>query len=223
MRDNGIFITLEGIDGSGKTTHIQYIKELFEQESFTVVTTREPGGTPMAEKIRSVLLEGWGDEDVDPLTEAMLFSSSRKQHLENFIKPHLAQGHVVISDRYVDSMLAYQHAARGCEREKLMNLCSMVCGDNGWPDYTFYFATSVETAMKRTANRIGEDRFDKEAMSFKEGVVKGYEQLMKENKGRYIRVNANDSIDGVRRQLAMYVNNIVKMELSWMNHLAKPR
>lgn len=219
MREKGIFITLEGIDGSGKTTHIGFIKELFEAEGYTVVTTREPGGTPMAEKIRSVLLGEWGDEDVDPLTEVLLFSASRKQHLENFIKPHLEQGHVVISDRYVDSMIAYQGAGRGRNKEADA-ISEMVCGPTGRPDFVFYFEVSAEVAAKRAAARGEENRLDREALDFKQRALNCYAELRSQQRNRYITINANGSIESVEKELLRHTNNIVKLDLSWKNQAA---
>ena len=213
MHRKGIFISLEGIDGAGKSTFVPHIEKLFRSHGYTVVTTREPGGTPMAEKIRSVMFDTrYGEEDIEPLTEVLLFSAARKQHLENFIKPHLEAGHVVICDRYVDSMIAYQGAGRG-KIDEVECICDMVCGVDGYPDYTFYFKIPVDTANRRMNDRVEEDYLDKEVDEYKQRVLAGYERLMAKNRKRFLVVDADATMAMVSNQLSLLVSRITRNQL----------
>lgn len=170
--DKGIFIAVEGLDGCGKTTMTKVLKSRLAHHGYFSHLTREPGGSPLSEKIRELIL----GEKMHPLTELLLFNASRKEHIEATILPHLAQGHVVISDRFSGSSHAYQGSGRGLA-DQAETLEDMVVGLD-WPTYTLYFRISIEESEKRIAGRRRQvmDRFDKEAREYKERVLEGFEQ-----------------------------------------------
>lgn len=168
-----MFITLEGIDGSGKTTQGKLLKEKLETLGFKVLLTREPGGTKVAESIRNLLLHL--DEKIEPMTEVFLYCAARNEHLEKIIKPALKDGYIVISDRYYDSTLAYQGFGRGLGIEEMKNI-NWYFINTCPPDITFFIDIDMETFEKRLD---GEelDRIEKEGISFMEKVREGYYKL----------------------------------------------
>lgn len=168
----GVFIAVEGLDGSGKTTMAKVLKSRLAHHGYFAHLTREPGGSPLSEKIRELIL----NEKMNPLTELLLFNAARKEHIEATIKPHLAQGHVVISDRFSGSSHAYQGHGRGLYRVA-EDLEDSVVGDEH-PEHTLYFRITIEESLKRLANRRGQtlDRLDAETKEFKERVLAGFEE-----------------------------------------------
>ena len=147
----GQFITFEGIDGSGKSTQIRMLAGELRQRGVDVLTTQEPGGTPLGRRLREAFLET--EEVVEPIAELLLFTADRAQHVEHMIRPALRDGRVVISDRYADATYAYQGAGRGFPRGTVLEIIKLATGGLK-PDLTVFFDISVENAIRRMASRI---------------------------------------------------------------------
>ena len=159
----GRFITLEGGEGVGKTTNLALIRDLLERHGHDVLVTREPGGTPLAEEIRALLLRS-RDEAMVPLTEALLMFAARAQHVETVIEPAIAAGRWVLCDRFTDSTFAYQAGGRGLAMAVIERLAELV-HDTRWPDLTLYLDAPVGTALGRIADR-DKDRIEGENVAF---------------------------------------------------------
>jgi dTMP kinase len=196
----GRFLTIEGGDGAGKSSHIAPMAEHLRSYGYTVVVSREPGGTPIGEEIRKVIFL----DDMHWRCEALLFAASRSQHVEQLIKPRLKEGCVVISDRFADSSYAYQGTGRGHEAE-VLQLEEFVLG-GFQPDYTLFFDVSLETSIKRLAWRSASDtsqdnRLDRELIAFKQRVFDGYQQRLLKHADRIVRIDAEPDLMTVRANL----------------------
>lgn len=206
-----MFITFEGIDGSGKSTALdklkKYIKQNFDVDNF--VFTREPGGTGLkeCEKIRELILEK--ENEIDPFTEALLYLSSRKMHVDRLIKPSLKKNKIILCDRFYDSSFAYQGSGREIGLEKIEEL-NMKVLDNFKPDYTFYFKIDFETAMNRMIKNNKElDRLEQENKDFFKRSIDAYDFLSKRDNERYIVIDATQSIDDVASEVIKKFNEII--------------
>jgi dTMP kinase len=201
----GTLIALEGMDCSGKSSNVKFLEELLTARGYAVITTREPGGTVMAEEIRNSLIKP-RKEQVLPLTEVLLFAASRHQHTETLIKPALEEGYIVITDRYTDSSFAYQAMARGLMRE-FRTVEEMVLGDFR-PDHVLHFKVSLETALERQRRRSDKnDRLDQEGIEFKKKVLDGYLARSNIFANTYVDIDAEDTIESVREKLTTWVWN----------------
>ena len=169
MTKRGKFITLEGVDGAGKSTHINWLASHLRERGHIVVVTREPGGTPLGEKLREILLS----QPMHLETEALLMFAARREHLDKVIEPALAQGNWVISDRFTDASFAYQGGGRGLSDEKLQGLERWVQGELQ-PDLTLLFDVPVEVSRQRLANNATLDRFEQEQQAFFQRVRDSY-------------------------------------------------
>ncbi len=178
-----MFITLEGLDGSGKTTQARLLGALLEAEGTEVVLTREPGGTPLGEEIRNLLLHGG---DVAPWAEAALYAASRAQHVEQLIRPALARGATVICDRYIDSSVAYQGIARGLGLERVLDLNLAAVGGL-MPDRTILLEIGVAEAASRMGHDL--DRIEREGDGFRDRVAAAYRDLAQRFPARYVTVD----------------------------------
>ena len=194
-----LFISIEGGEGAGKSTSIDYIKQKLEAFGIKCLVTREPGGTPMAEDIRQLLLQH-RDETVDPYTELLLMFASRRQLVENVIRPALTAGKWVICDRFTDASFAYQGFGRGVDQDFITSLRRWVHGDLN-PNMTLLFDLDVATGMARAGKRSNFDRIETEIMSFFERVRQGYLTQAKTEPQRYRIVDAAQSITDVEHQL----------------------
>ena len=201
---SGLFITFEGIDGAGKSSHIDALAQAFRQAGRTVTLTREPGGTPLAEKLRQLLL----NDAMDPLTEALVVFAARRDHLVQVIEPALARGEVVISDRFTDATFAYQGAGRGFDWQKLLVLERMAqtgCGlDASWmrePDLTIWFDLPAAVAAERLATARVPDRFEAQPQAFFAAVADGYARRCAQAPGRFARIDAHQSREAVWQQV----------------------
>lgn len=192
-----MFITFEGGEGSGKSTVIKEIAKRIADTGREVVLTREPGGTPIGEEIRNVILEK-KNTAMDPRTEALLYAASRRQHLVEKIIPALKQGKVVISDRFLDSSLAYQGMARGLGMAEVYQL-NLFATEGMEPDLTIYLSLDPEAGIERIeANPNREvNRLDLEKISFHELVHKGFEELTKDNPHRIVKIDASQRVEKV--------------------------
>ena len=186
-----LFITLEGPEGSGKTSAIKIVKEKLEKEGYQIVMTREPGGTPISEQIRNVILDK-NNTAMDYRTEALLYAASRRQHLVEKVWPNVKEGKLVICDRYLDSSLAYQGFARGLGVEDILNV-NMYATEGTFPDLTLLFDLPPEVGLARiNANSNREvNRLDLEKISFHEKVRNGYLELAKRFPTRYVIIDAS--------------------------------
>jgi dTMP kinase len=197
------FISIEGGEGAGKSTSIEYIKQKLEACGIECLVTREPGGTPMAEDIRQLLLQH-RDEVVDPYTELLLMFASRRQHVQNVIRPALASGKWVICDRFTDASFAYQGFGRGLDKEFISSLKRWVHGDLN-PNMTILFDLDIAVGMARAGKRSDFDRIETETMSFFERVRHGYLTQAEAEPQRYRIVDASQSITGVEQQLDQFL------------------
>ncbi|MFO7582841.1 dTMP kinase [Guyparkeria sp.] len=197
--DTTRFVTLEGLEGAGKSTAMAFVREWFEARGESVVTTREPGGTPLAEELRHVL-KAVRDEPVAESTELLLMFAARAQHVERVIRPALSAGHVVVCDRFTDSSRAYQGAGRGMSSEVIEQLAGIAHpGCN--PSLTFWLDVPVELGLERAAAREAADRFEQEALAFFERVREGFVRLAEQYPERLVRVDASAPIDAVRARI----------------------
>ena len=192
-----MFITLEGPEGSGKTTAVNYAVKKLEEMGYQIVRTREPGGTPISEQIRNVILDK-ANTDMDPRTEALLYAASRRQHLVEKVWPSIKEGKIVICDRYLDSSLAYQGGARGLGVENILNI-NMFATEGTFPDLTLLFDLDVEVGLARiSANASREvNRLDLEKLEFHQKVRKTFLELAKRYPDRFVIIDASKSQEEV--------------------------
>jgi len=189
------FITIEGCEGCGKSTQIQLLKEYFEKNSIPVVVTREPGGVPLAEKIRPLILDK-SDTSVDPLAELMLFASARAQHVSEFIKPALKSGKTVICDRFTDSTLAYQGYARGISK-RIIKTLNHIALDGLKVELTILLDLPPKLAFERKKGFDVNDRMESETLKFHQKVYKGYKAIAAKEPDRMRTVDASGGIKEV--------------------------
>ena len=187
----GLFISFEGIDGAGKSTHISALAQAFKAQGRAVTLTREPGGTPLAEKLRSLVLQ----DAMDPLTEALLMFAARRDHLDCVILPALARGDVVLCDRFTDATFAYQGGGRGFDEEVLSQLERMVQTSPDQaalvqPALTLWFDLSPEEAAKRLAGARVPDKFESQPLVFFQRVAQGYARRQRNDPERFARIDA---------------------------------
>ena len=191
----GKFITIEGIDGCGKTTVTALLVKRLTSEGYDVVHTREPGGIDIAEQIRSVILDPTNTA-MDARTEALLYAASRRQHLVEKVLPALQQDKIVICERFLDSSLAYQGVARGIGMDAIWKINAFAI-ESHMPDITLLLDVDVKTAMKRMADRQGKDRLDQESMDFHHKVHDAFELIAAMYPERIKKIDANRSIESV--------------------------
>lgn len=203
---SGRFVTFEGIDGAGKSTHLEWAEAWLGQQGLGVVITREPGGTPVGEAIRRLLLDPGSEMLAE--TEALLVFAARFEHIQTVIRPALDAGHWVLCDRFTDATLAYQGGGRGVDRERLLALAHWVQGSLQ-PDRTFLFDASIGVAQARMAGRESADRFESEAKQFHERVRNAYLDLAQGHPERYRRIDSTQSIDAIRATLATELGRLV--------------
>jgi dTMP kinase len=205
----GLFISFEGIDGAGKSSHITALADAFTASGRTVTLTREPGGTPLGERLREMILH----DAMDPLTEALLVFAARREHIVQVIEPALARGEVLLCDRFTDASFAYQGAGRGfdlktlsflelaaqyskrLEAEKPLSLGILQ------PDLTVWFDVPPAVAAQRLAAARTPDKFESQSQAFFERVVSGYAQRAAQQPQRFARINGNQAMEAVRDEV----------------------
>ncbi len=192
-----MFVTIEGPEGSGKSSVTKRVTELLEKEGLEVILTREPGGTPIAEEIRNVILDK-ANTKMDSMTEALLYAASRRQHLVEKVWPLSKEGKIVISDRFIDSSLAYQGGARGLGIDRVLAL-NMFATDGYFPELTLLFDLEPEIGLARiAANKNREvNRLDLEKIEFHKSVRRTFLDLAKRFPDRYVVLDASKSFDEV--------------------------
>lgn len=195
----GLFITLEGPEGAGKSTNREYLAERLREQGIDVLLTREPGGTPLAERIRELLLDP-SDEPMAADTELLLVFAARAQHLQQVIRPALARGCVVLCDRFTDATYAYQGGGRGLSIERIAQLEQFVQGELR-PDLTLIFDLPVEIGLARAAARGRLDRFEQEGRGFFEAVRQAYLQRAEQAPQRYRVLDAGQTLAQVQADI----------------------
>ncbi len=203
----GRFITLEGGEGVGKTTNLIFLEQMLTTQGIHVVKTREPGGTPLAEKIRQLLLETH-DEAVDPMAELLMMFAARAQHVRHVIKPALARGDWVLCDRFTDATYAYQGGGRGMTMDKIAWLEHTVQGDLR-PDLTLLLDAPVQIGMVRAKGRGELDRFEQERYDFFEKVRQAYLSLAQQQPERFVVIDASQPLDKVQRAIKSRIDSLM--------------
>lgn len=193
---SGLFITLEGVDGAGKSSHLDWLADWFRQRGRSVRQTREPGGTPVGEKLREIVLH----EAMHLETEALIMFAARREHIEQVIRPALAAGEVVISDRFTDASYAYQCGGRGLAESRLAVLEDWVHADLQ-PDLTLLFDVPTEVAAQRLARAREPDRFERERADFHRRVREAYLRRAAQHPQRLRVIDGSQTLDEVRMQL----------------------
>ena len=211
-----MFITLEGIEGSGKTTQLLAIGDFLEKEGIDYVTTREPGGTGIGEKIRAILLDP-ENKRMDPLTELLLYFADRAQHVREFVIPWIAAGKVVLCDRYFDATLVYQGYARGVDVNLIYQLHRLVLEDLK-PDITILLDLPPEEGLRRAWKQINdgersghEVRFEKETLAFHEKVRQGYLRLASLEPDRFQIIDASQNPDRIRDSIIEIIKDVLRL------------
>lgn len=205
----GLFISFEGIDGAGKSSHITALADAFTASGKTVTLTREPGGTPLGERLREMILH----DAMDPLTEALLVFAARREHIVQVIEPALARGEVLLCDRFTDASFAYQGAGRGFDLKTLSFLELAAQYSKGLetqkpsslgvlqPDLTVWFDLPPAVAAQRLASARTPDKFESQSQAFFERVVTGYAQRAAQQPQRFARINSNQAMEAVRAEV----------------------
>lgn len=206
----GLFITLEGPEGAGKSTNREYLADRLRAHGIDVVLTREPGGTPLAERIRELLLAP-SDEPMNADTELLLVFAARAQHLAEVIRPALARGAVVLCDRFTDATYAYQGGGRGLSQERIATLENFVQGDLR-PDLTLVFDLPVEIGLARATARGRLDRFEQEGRTFFDAVRSTYLERAAASPERYRLVNAALSLSDVQQSLDGLLPELLELQ-----------
>lgn len=202
----GKFITVEGIEGVGKSTNIHFLSGLIEENGFSVFRTREPGGTPMAERIRELLLEH-GEEPMTDIAELLLFFAARSLHISNAIRPALDAGQWVVCDRFTDASRAYQGNGRGLNQKKISTLADWVQEDLQ-PDLTILLDAPAEVGMDRAGRRGAADRLEIEKTDFYARVREGYLALAESEPDRFAIIDASLPLDQVQAAIKEIANRL---------------
>lgn len=204
----GMFITVEGVEGVGKSTNMDFIADRVMAAGFKVLRSREPGGTPMAERIRDMLLQH-GDEPLPDLAELLLFFASRTLNIENAIRPALESGTWVLCDRFTDASRAYQGAGRGLNMDRINTLAEWAHGDLN-PDLTVLLDAPAEVGMQRAEKRGETDRLESEQMSFYTRVRAQYLALAEGEPERFAVIDASQSLAVVQNQIGGVIDMLLK-------------
>jgi dTMP kinase len=206
-----MFITLEGPDGSGKTSQVAPLAAFLQAQGYEVVTTREPGGTSISNQVRDIVLTRMDNVEMHPRTEILLFCAARAQLVEEFIRPQLAAGKIVICDRYADSTLAYQGFGHGVDIGILNNLLAFATGGL-WPDLTLLLDVEAEIGLRRR-QKDGEEwnRLDAYAVQFHRQVQQGYHRLAEEDPARWRTIDASRSPLEVQNQMQTVVQEYLEI------------
>jgi dTMP kinase len=200
---NPFFITFEGIDGAGKSTHINFVEKYLQDNHIPFISTREPGGTPLGEKLRNHLL----NDDMDPCTETLLMFSSRMEHIKEIIKPNLDKGLSILSDRFTDATYAYQHGGKGVNEAFIHELKTLV-HPNINPNITFLFDCPIEISLERLHSTRDLDKFEKEEKSFHQKVRDAYLTLAKAEPNRFVIIDSSQTIETIQIQIEQSLDKL---------------
>lgn len=205
----GLFITFEGSDGAGKTTQLQLLAHHLQLLGIPYITTREPGGTPLADKIRALLLDV-ENETMAPKTEALLYAASRAQHVAEVIKPALARGDFVLCDRYIDASIAYQAVGLGLPPD-MIRRWNVEATDGLWPDRTFLIDVPTEHGLSRIAARGRPDRIEGRNVSYHERVRRTFLVLASQEPDRFVILDGTSPIERLADQIRHEMNRLLKI------------
>ncbi len=204
----GKFITVEGTDGSGKSTQIELMMRYLEEKGADIVFTREPGGTEISEKIRKIILD-INNKKMTGTTEALLYAAARSQHVEEKIIPALEDGKIVICDRFVDSSIAYQGAARNLGIDSIMQMNSFAL-HGIMPDMTLFFDLAPEKGILRKKNERALDRLEAEKLDFHKRVYEGYKMMCESYPDRIVAINADRRVEDVYEDVKRAIDGLLK-------------
>jgi dTMP kinase len=207
-KNRGKFITIEGSEGVGKSTNIKFIQQYLSKQGIPLVLTREPGGTPLAESLRNLLLQHW-QEKVDEQAELLMLFAARAQHVSTVIQPALERGEWVLCDRFTDSTYAYQGGGRGLDLKLIEQLESLVL-QGFQPDTTIYLDIDVKQGLQRASTRGELDRFETEEIDFFERVRKAYLKRVESTPSRYALIDAGESLDKVQQSIQSFLEHLIK-------------
>jgi len=202
---SGAFITFEGVEGSGKSTQIRLLAEFLRGLGREVVLTREPGGTPLAERIRDILMDK-ADETMSPLTELLLYEASRAQHVKTLILPALERGAFVLCDRFADSTTAYQGAGRRLDPTVVDHLNRLAAGE-AWPDQTYLLDLTAAEGLRRARERGSDDRMMQESLAFHERIREQFLRLAREEQDRITIIDAARPVDIIQDELRRHLSS----------------
>ncbi len=202
---HGRFITFEGIDGAGKSTHLAWFADQLRTHGVTVLLTREPGGSPLAEQLRTLVLS----QPMSMTTELLLMFAARQDHLDAVVGPALARGEWVLCDRFTDSTFAYQGAGRGAQTDRIAILEQWVQAGRQ-PDRTYLFDLPPEEAARRRAGARAPDRFEQEDLAFFSRVRGGYARRVQQDPARFVTIDARQDIDTIRLLLLASIKELMK-------------
>ena len=206
--EKGLFITIEGPDGSGKSTQVENIVKYFEDKGRTVVRTREPGGTPISEKLREILLDPENSE-MSAVTEMMIYAAARAQHVSEKIRPAIEHGEIVVCDRFMDSSIAYQGYGRGLG--SVVRDVNMIAVEGLLPDITFFMDIDPAVGRERIArNRGVEDRLEREAMDFHYRLYDGFKAICAAEPERVVRIDADRSVEEIRNDIYAKLDELIE-------------
>lgn len=209
MADRGLFITFEGTDGAGKTTQIQCLSANLKRAGYAVCLTREPGGTPISEQIRDMVLNP-DHSEMSATTELLLYAASRAQHVSEVIKPALEAGKIVISSRFTDAMVVYQGHGRGLDLDRIHHL-NRIATDGVTPDVTFVLDLPVEIGLQRVQkSRGGLDRLEGEKIEFHRRLRDGYQTLAKQEPQRLKLIDAQVNSEQVYAQIQTVIQSLLQ-------------
>lgn len=192
---SGLFITIEGVEGAGKTTQLKRLHRYLDELGYSVIVTREPGGTPVSEAVRLLLLDP-SHTGMAPVTELLLYEAARAQHVAELIRPALDAGKTVLCDRFADSTTAYQGAGRALAPDDILALHNLATGGL-WPDLTLVLDLPVKTGLERARNRGRYDRLEQETLSFHERVRDGFHELARREPERIKVIDATGSVEEI--------------------------
>lgn len=204
----GFFLTIEGVDGAGKSSHMERISTCFKAHRYDIVTTREPGGTPLAERLREILLS----QNMSLETELLLMFAARQEHINQLIKPALAAGRAVICDRFTDSSFAYQGGGRQMSHQKIQSLVDLVHPELE-PDLTLLFDLPLEIARARMLRERQLDRFEQEQADFFERVRTAYLKRANDDPERFVIIDSSQPKERVAEQVCQAINDRLKIHL----------
>lgn len=206
----GIFITMEGPDGAGKSTQIDLLRVYLLQKGYDIIVCREPGGTVISEAIREVILNR-DYKNMGHMTELLLYAAARAQLVEEVIQPALDQGKVVICDRFIESSAVYQGIARGLGVDLVYEVNQFAVG-NAMPDITILLDVDAETGIGRKKQQAELDRMESEKLEFHRKVVEGYRLLAERDKNRMVKIDGRNSIEEIHRQIKVAVDDALSRE-----------